>query len=207
MSIDYTVHLPADTKLNIKNSFGQITIPDYSGELSIESKFGGITAQALSNIKKLQVEFGSAKINSLESVDAVFKFSSIELTKISGSNTTKLEFCSSVKIGLANSISSLNLNESYSTVNLKPESNLSASYTIRTSFSSFVNRSNIDIQRTDQPEKYGPDSNKTYEGKSGSGSIPIKIKSEFGKIIIGEPKPDDIKEKKQKGKNRDSEEI
>lgn len=209
MNIDYTVHLPATTKLNIKNSFGAITIPDYTGELSIESKFGGVTAKSLSNVKKLHVEFGSANITSLENVDAIIKFSSLTLNNLDGNNKLKLEFCNSVKIGLANSLISLSMSESYSTVNLKPASNLSASYAINTNFSSVVNRSDIDIQRTDKPEKYGPNAKKTYEGKSGNGSAKIDVKSSFGKIIIGEPKSGDIKEKKKKDKDndRDSEEI
>lgn len=205
MNIDYTVHLPATTKLSIKNSFGTITIPDYSGELSIESKFGGITAKALPNVKKLQVEFGNANITSIENVDAAIKFSSLDLGNLAGNNKLKFEFCNSVKIGLANSLSTLNIDESYSTVNLKPASNLSASYAINTNFSSVLNRSDIDIQRTDKPEKYGPNAKKTYAGQSGNGSAKIDIKSNFGKIIIGEPKSGDIKEKKQK--NKDSEEI
>jgi hypothetical protein len=137
-----------------------------------------------------------------------FKFSSVELSKIGGNNTIKLEFCGSAKIGLARSIGSLNLSESYSTVNLKPASNLATSYTIHTNYTSFVNRSNIDIRRTDKPNnEYGPDLNQTYEGKSRNGSASIKIKSSFGKIIIGEPQPGDIKEKKKRDKNTDSEEI
>jgi hypothetical protein len=63
-----------------------------------------------------------------------------------------------------------------------------------------VDRSNAGIRRTDTPDKYGPDSDKTYEGKSGNGSAKIDIKSSFGKIILGEPTADDIKDKKDKTK-------
>ena len=67
---------------------------------------------------------------------------------------------------------------------------------ISTSFGSLVDRSNAGIKRTDTPNKYGPDSNKTYEGKSGSGSAKVDIKSSFGKIIVGEATEDDRKDKK-----------
>mgnify|MGYP006347689683 FL=1 len=73
---------------------------------------------------------------------------------------------------------------------------------ISTSFGSLVDRSNAGIKRTDTPNKYGPDSNKTYEGKSGSGSAKIDIKSSFGKIIVGEATEDDMKDKKDKTKNK-----
>jgi hypothetical protein len=86
-------------------------------------------------------------------------------------------------------------------VNLKP-GNLSASYTISTSFGSVVDRSSIGVKRTDTPDKYGPDSDKTFEGKSGSGSAKIDIKSSFGRIILGEPTAEDMKDKKEKSKNK-----
>ncbi len=210
MSIDYTVHLPASVKLNIENSFGSITLPDYSGELSLNSKFGGVTAGVLSNVKKINVEFGHAKIKSLDNIDGVFKFSTIELENLSGSNKLKFEFCSVAKVGITSNVTSVNINESYSTINVKPAINLSVSYTVHTSFGTLVNRSGADINRTDEPEKYGPDADKTYEGKSGSGSIKVDIKSSFGKIIIGEPKPGDIKDKekdKNKNKNKDKKEV
>lgn len=208
MSIDYTIHLPASVKLEIENSFGDITIPDYSGEVSLSSKFGNLTAGALSNVKKVTAEFGSAKIKSMDNVSTVFKFSTIEIDNLAGNNTLKFEFCSSAKINLSTNLSALNVNESYSTVNLRPAVNLSASYNVRTSFGSLVNRSNVDINRTDKPDQYGPDSEKDYEGKSGSGSVKIDIKSSFGKIIIGEPKPGDIKEKdKEKNKNKNKSEV
>ncbi|MFN8251724.1 MAG: hypothetical protein U0V75_07550 [Ferruginibacter sp.] len=208
MSIDYTVHLPASVKLDIENSFGGISVPDYSGEISLTSKFGSLTTGALSNAKGLNVEFGTAKIKSADNINAVFKFSSIEVDNLSGSNKIKVEFCNVAKIGLTNNITSLNLNESYSTINLRPAANLSATYSMHTSFGNLVNRTGISINRTDKPDEYGPDADKDYEGRSGSGGAKIDIKSSFGNVIIGEPKPGDIKEKnKNKNKNKNEEEI
>lgn len=198
MSIDYTIHVPVSVSMDISNSFGKITLPDYSGELSLSSKFGGIDAGNLGNVKKLNVEFGAANIKKLSNIDAVFKFSSVDLGSLSGSNKLKMEFCSTSKIVLTDALTSLNLNESYSTVNLKPTSNLPISFTLHTSFGTLVNRSGMDINRTDKPDEYGPDADKNFEGKSGNGSVKIDIKSSFGKIIIGEPQPGDMKEKKNK---------
>ena len=204
MSIDYTIHLPASVKLDIANSFGSVIIPDYSGEISLVSKFGSLTTGSLNNVKEMTVEFGRAKIKSMDNVNAIFKFSTIEIDNLSGSNKLKFEFCSVAKIGLSGSLSALNLSESYSTVNLKPAGNLSATYTMHTSFGTLVNRSGIDIERTDKPDEYGPDADKDYYGKSGSGAAKIDIRSSFGKVIIGELKPGDVKEKK---KNKNEEDI
>jgi hypothetical protein len=201
MHIDYEVHLPVSVSLNVANSFGDIELPDYTGTLAVTSKFGKLVAGSLSNVKDMGVEFGVATIRNISNLDATFKFSKVDIAHLGGKNKIKLEFCDATKIVLDNSLTSLHMNESYSTVNIKP-GNVSASYTISTSFGSVVDRSNAGIKRTDTPDKYGPDSNKTYEGRSGSGSAKIDIKSSFGKIIVGEATEDDMKDKKDKTKNK-----
>jgi hypothetical protein len=201
LQIDYEVHLPVSVTLDVVNSFGNIELPDYKGALSVSSKFGNLTTGSLVNLKDIGVEFGSASVKHLANIDATFKFSSITIESLSGKNKIKLEFCDATRINLDNNLQSLDLRESYSTVNIKP-GNLSASYSISTSFGSVVDRSNANIKRTDIPDEYGPDSDRTYEGKSGSGSAKIEIKSSFGKIIVGEPTADDMKDKKDKTKNK-----
>lgn len=198
MHINYTIQMPAGNALKIENQFGSIQLPDYSGTVSLVSKFGSLTTGNLPKAEKLLVEFGSANIKSLHNVDATFKFSTIRIENLTGSNKIKMEFCNSSRINVSNDLTSLNLNESYSTVNIRPTSNFSASYSIHTSFGSVKDRSNANIQRTDKPDQYGPDSNKTYEGKSGSGSSKIEIKSSFGRIIIGEATEEEMKVKDKK---------
>ena len=164
MQIDYEVHLPVTVELDVSNSFGDIELPDYTGAVSVTSKFGKLNCGLFVNLKEIGVEFGSATIKNMSNIDATFKFSKIDIANLAGKNKIKLEFCDATSINLGNNLKSLNLNESYSTVNIKP-GNLSASYTIATSFGTVVDRSNAGIKRTDTPDKYGPDSDKTYEGK------------------------------------------
>ncbi|TMI88575.1 MAG: hypothetical protein E6H08_17670 [Bacteroidetes bacterium] len=90
----------------------------------------------------------------------------------------------------------MTVNDSYSSVHLVPAANLSATYNISTSYGSVIDKTNIGINRTDSPDKYG-DFNKHYEGKSGTGTIKIDIKSSFGNIMIGEGTKADMKEKKK----------
>jgi hypothetical protein len=197
MSIDYEVHIPGSTALKVFNSFGPVTIPDYNGLLSLICNFGTLTTGSINKCEKLQVEFSTANIKSLRNCSAVFKFSEVNIENLSGSNKINMEFCSSSSINLDNDLTGLTMNESYSTVNLRPASNLSANYHIRTSFSSVKDRSNANIQRTDKPDQYGPDSERTYEGKSGSGAAKIEIKSSFGTIIIGQATEEEMKRKEK----------
>lgn len=197
MSIDYTVQLPASTALNIENSFGSIEIPDYNGAVSLTSKFGSLTAGKLAKPEKIAVEFGKADLKSIGNIDLEFKYSTITIDNLSGKCNLKMSFCSYSKIGLDNSLTGLTVNDSYSSVHLDPAPNLSATYSIRTSYGSVIDKTGIGIRRTDTPDKYGPDLNKHYEGKSGSGNVKIDIKSSFGNIMIGKGTKEDMKEKKK----------
>ncbi len=193
MHINYEVHLPVTVPLDLENSFGNIELPDYKGAVSISNKFGNLAAGSLGTVKDIHIEFGKAQIKSIADIDATFKFSKIQIENLSGTNKIKMEFCDSSRIVLPNNLTSLDLKESYSTINLKPASNLSANYSIRTSFGSFIDRASIGVVRTDTPDRYGPDSDKVFEGKSGSGASKVTIRSSFGKIILGEPTADDMK--------------
>jgi len=127
MRIDYDVHMPASNKLSITNSFGYITMPDYSGPVSINSQYGGITAGKLSKLEKLEVGFGKAKLKDLTNADVSFSYSSINIDNLSGSNKIKMDFCPYSKIIMDNDLTALTLDDSYSVVHLKPANNFSAS--------------------------------------------------------------------------------
>jgi hypothetical protein len=195
--------MPAGNQLVIDNSFGSTEIPDFSGPVSIVSKFGSLHTGKLTKVEKLQVEYGSADIESMSNTTAVFKFSSLKIENLSGSAKLDIEFCGSSRINLNNDLKSLNIKQSYSTINLKPVTNFSASYNIQTSFGSFKNKTDADIKRTDTPDKYGPDSKKNYEGKSGSGGAKIEVNSSFGTIILGDASEEEMKSKnKEKTKEK-----
>lgn len=200
MQINYTISMPAGNPLNIKNDFGSTTVPDFRGEVDLTSKFGSLTTGTLSNIKSINVEFGKANLANITSAPVTIKFSKAVISKLSGSVKLNLEFCSSVRLSLDNNLSSLDLKTSYSTVNLKPIGDLPASYNISTSFGSFKNTSGVKFSSDEDGDKErGPKFDYEYSGKSGSGSIPVKVKSSFGKIIVGEASEEDMKDK---GKNK-----
>jgi len=197
MSIDYDIHMPANNALNIENSFGSIVIPDYNGPVSLTNKYGSLKAGKLSKPEKVWVEFGSADLKSIGNIDLTFKYSSVTIGSLTGNSKLKFEFCGYSKINLDNGLTALTVNDSYSSVHLVPAANLSATYNISTSYGSLIDKTDIGIKRTDTPDKYGGDLNKRYEGKSGSGTIKIDIKSSFGNIMIGEGTKADMKEKKK----------
>ena len=197
MSIDYDIKMPSGNALNIENSFGSIVIPDYAGPVSLSNKYGSLKAGKLSKPEKVVVEFGSADLKSIGNIDLTFKYSSVTIGNLTGKSKLKFEFCGYSKVNLDNGLTALSVDDSYSSVHLVPAANFSATYNISTSYGSLIDKTNIGIARTDSPEKYGPDLNKRYEGKSGSGTAKIDIRSSFGNIMIGEGTKADMKEKKK----------
>ncbi len=196
MHINYSISMPSNNPLTVNNQFGSTTIPDFRGEVDLTSKFGSLTTGTLSSIKSIHVEFGKANLANITSAPVTIKFSKAVISKLSGAVKMNLEFCSSVRLNLDANLSSLDLKTSYSTVNLKPLGDLSASYNISTSFGSFKNTSNVKFNSDeDDGDNRGPKFDYEYSGKSGSGSIPVKVKSSFGKIIVGEASEEDMKSK------------
>ena len=204
MKVNYEISMPSSNPLKIINEFGAIVLPDYKGEVELTSKFGSLTTGALSNVKSVDVEFGKANIESIVDGPISIKYSSAEIGKLSGKIKLDLEFSSATKIKIDNSLTSLDAKVSYSTVNLRPVGDLPATYIISTSFGSFKNRTNIKFdsdENTDDDK--GPKFDHNYNGKSGNGSIPIKLNTSFGNIILGEATDDDMKDKdKSKSKTR-----
>ncbi len=198
MHINYSISMPANNPLTVKNEFGATTIPDYRGEVELTSKFGSLTTGNLSNIKNIQVEFGKADLANISGAPVTIKFSSAVISKLSGTVKMNLEFCSSVRLNLDNNLTNLDLKTSYSTVNLKPIGDLPASYNIFTSFGSFKNNSVIKFSSDeDGDNQKGPKFDYEYSGRSGNGNIPVKVKSSFSKIILGEASEADMKVKEK----------
>jgi virulence-associated protein VapD len=198
IEVNMVLYLPANNPLKVQNKFGPITIPDYTGKVDIESEFGALTAGNLANAGLISVSFGKAKIKSMANVDAAFKFSQAEVDNVTGSSKISVEFCSPCKITIASDASKIDISEGYSILNIRPAAGLQASYVINTRYSSFKNRTDTKLLRTNESPEYGPDRDREYEGKSGNGNCAIKIKSSFGKIILGEATAAELESKKDK---------
>jgi hypothetical protein len=198
MKIDYAVYMPVNISLRATNSFGTMIVPDYRGQAELESKFGKLTAGKLANVKSVSVEFGSAEIESASGGSITVKFSKAAVGSLSGSVVLRVEFSDAIKIGMNNSVSSLDLKSSYSQVYLDVPNNLSASFSVHTSFGEFKNKTAFAIkEERDDDDRHGPKFDKDYSGNAGSGGNKVKIRSEFGEVTLGHNLDVDMSEKKK----------
>lgn len=199
-SIDYVVYMPTRNPLSASNEFGAMSIGDYAGEVSLRSQFGKLTAGKLSNVKKVHVEFGKAVVEAINNGDVVIKFSRAEIKNLDGDVDGKFEHCGGIKLGVSNNIKSLTIKNSFTQLYLDCSANLSANFDIKTSFSEVTNKTGFAIKKEgEDDERRGPKFDHRYVGKAGSGNIEMKIKSDFGDVIVGHNIPFDAWEDSKKG--------
>ncbi len=205
LEINYVVYMPSGNPLEIENEFGPTIIPDYTGEVELTSKFGKLETGNLTNVKNINVEFGKAKFGNLSGGNISIKYSKAGFARLSGRVKMGIEFSNKITLNLDNNLSALDLRVSYSTINIKPSSDLAAGYTVSTSFGSFRNRTAVKFtsDADDDDDRRGPKFDYEYTGKNGSGAVPVKVKSDFSTIIIGDATEEDFHEKgKRKSKSK-----
>jgi hypothetical protein len=103
-----------------------------------------------------------------------------------GNVIANFEYCDGALLKVDNDMKSLNIKNNFSHLYLNLSTNISASFNIDTHFGDVNNKSNFSIKEEgEDDDRHGPNFNKKYTGKAGSGTIPMKIKSEFGEITLG----------------------
>ncbi|HCL84630.1 MAG TPA: hypothetical protein DIC22_11685 [Chitinophagaceae bacterium] len=183
--VDYKIVMPARNPLRVENSFGKISVPDFSGIVSLTSKFGELSTGKLANAKLVHVEFGKAEIGILNNADVILKFNSkSNVAGLGGNSKVHIEFCSQVNLTIDNTVSDLAVFESYSNIHLKAPDNLSAQFDIHTNFGNFKNTTEFNIAEDNDDDTSGPKFDKDYSGSAGSGAAKIKIKSSFGNVRL-----------------------
>lgn len=181
MKVNYVVTVPAETKLNINNSFGNIDMDDYPGQVTLIQKFGDLRTGDLPNMPKVNVEFGKYFGKNVTGGNLQFKFSTVEIEKLNGHIQSSFEFCKTTRIMLGSSVSQAGIQTSYSNIEVVLPRNFSGNFDIKTNFGKLTNNTTIIMK--DEEENY----NKSlFRGVSGKGTVPVKINSNFGKIVLSE---------------------
>jgi hypothetical protein len=200
MEINYEVHMPASNPLTLDCKFGKTVVPDMNSEVDISSSFGELTVGKLSKTSKLEVSFGKATVESVINSDIVIKFSKAQINKLSG-NIKCSQSYSGVKLNIDNSVTSLTVKNEFTELVLDVSKDLSANYDVYTNFSELRNKTDFKIKEESE-EGRGPKFDHQYNGKSGNGTMNIKVKSNFGDVLIGHDLPFDVDDDKEERKER-----
>jgi hypothetical protein len=188
MRIDIVVHVPATAKLYAENNFGPLTIGNYKGVAELVCKYGTLTAGTLSNSKNIRVDFGKAVIESVSDSKLLFKYSRVDIGKLSGTIDAEFQFCNSIDMPIDNTLKKLELKNNYTSLYFVAPKDFAADYEISTSNARVTAK--YDVLKEEIPgnpngytrvSSFTP--NHKYVGSLGKGGgTQISIKSNFGNI-------------------------
>lgn len=80
--INYLVNMPPSNALNLKNSFGETYLADFSGDLDLDVSYGGIKAGSLTGDSKIKISFSEGEIDEVENGRLTIKYSDVDIEKM-----------------------------------------------------------------------------------------------------------------------------
>ena len=127
-AINYTIKMPSNLALKVKNSFGDTYIGAYDGPAELDIAYGNIKAETFSNDLRLELSFGDGDINSAKRTDLTVKYSKLSMGKVS--NATINQQFSDLEI---DELEDVNLDSKYGNVEFGSLNNITG----KVSFSGF----------------------------------------------------------------------
>ncbi|CAG5009755.1 hypothetical protein DYBT9275_04563 [Dyadobacter sp. CECT 9275] len=83
LQINYTVYMPRENPLTVRNRFGDTDIPVFYAPLTIETKHGNFIANTLESTENtIDVKYGSAKIGKIANCKMDFQYSNLKLDQV-----------------------------------------------------------------------------------------------------------------------------
>ena len=112
--INYTIYMPDTNPLDIKNSFGDVTMGDRKNELDIIVSYGSMRVGDVSGEAQIKLSFGSGSVGSIEDGEATIKYSKFDID-----GASKLEMTqgfSEIEIG---EVTDLEIESKYGSVEIE----------------------------------------------------------------------------------------
>lgn len=191
--IDYTVSMPKNTPLIVKNRFGTTNIPFFMAPLIVQSMHGNFIATDLSGSKNdIDVSYGKAEIQQLLNGNLDIAYSGGRIGTLKGSSKIKFSYSGGFKIDALNeSAENVDIQASYSSLTIPMENN-NCNFDVTVSYGGFnypsdrnVSFTQNDDERKDNSHRYIPRMTKQYIGKIGKGNgTKVKIVSKYGQVSL-----------------------
>ena len=184
--IDYLVHLPSKAKLFAENSFGAMTIGNYSGDCELLERYGTLTAGKLENCTLLSVSFGKLVVESVRNSKLELRHSQIDIGKLSGAIQAKFEFCNSIDMPIDNSVTRFDLQNAYTSLYFVVPKDFTCDYDINTYNARLSSKVLLIKEEDNSTASFKSNAfniNHHYTGNFGKpGGSQIHISSRFGNI-------------------------
>lgn len=77
--INYTISIPANSKVDFTNKYGDIILPDYTGDVEVELSYGNMEAGELSGMTDIHLKYSDASIDGTGNVNFDLSYSDIKV--------------------------------------------------------------------------------------------------------------------------------
>jgi hypothetical protein len=200
--IDYSVYIPKNLELTISNSFGEVSLPDFSAPLTLNLNYSTLQAAKISNPdSKINLNYGVANIKALLGGDfnsnlteGVMNYSGGVFGNIKEAVKLNVNYSKNFRIeNIDEKVKKLEIFSNYSNIDLPIGEKFNGVFDIKTSHGTFwVDPALIvhffrNSETDGKKSGYKPKTSNTYQGKIGTTSntdTKILIISNFGDVKI-----------------------
>lgn len=82
LRVDYTINMPHNMFIELKNRFGDVFIDDFSGQMHLSVEYGAVKAQKLTgSVINMEIDFGSLSIASAETAYIISRYSKVNVDR------------------------------------------------------------------------------------------------------------------------------
>lgn len=201
LSIDYEIYLPRYTGIIIKNSYGEVVVPDRDGRVDLIVNYGQLKAGRLNSASNLlKVAYSGVKIQSINEGSVDIKYGSlqlgaakdlnVDLSYCSGSSigeigesaNVNLRYSSNFEIGLSRNIKKTNIKASYSSLTVIPNKEAKFDLNVAVSYAKFKYPEGR--TKVVEHDKKSNTSESFLAEWNGGGSATVIITSSYGNVSL-----------------------
>ncbi|WP_460880415.1 hypothetical protein [Pontibacter rugosus] len=198
VEINYTIYMPTENAVAIKNSFGDIYLASMKGKVDIDLKYGSLKCDRLTNTGNtlkiayssgsctyisggnMQVAFSNMKIDGANNLQGTSKYSDFKIGNLEEVIDLEVKYGSFKIDNISKNIRKVSLDSGFTPVNLNFEDNSAFNFAVNVQFANFnVDKSLVTI--TSLEKDY---TSAEYKGKFGGASPKgtVNIVSKYGDV-------------------------
>ncbi|RAU83822.1 DUF4097 family beta strand repeat-containing protein [Pontibacter arcticus] len=200
--INYTVHMPAENALKLKQTFGDAYVSALKGKADLNVKYGSLKTGNLSNVGNsvkvaygagncgfinqgnVEVSYGNMQIEGTNGLQGFSKFSDFKLGKLSDELNMEVKYGTFRVDNINKDIRKINLDIGFTPVVLNFENKAAFNFDVNVKFGSF----NYDKSLVNITSLVKDHTSAEYKGRFGGTSSKglISINSKFGDVQFSE---------------------
>ncbi len=198
LEINYTIYMPAENAISIKNQFGDVYLASMKGKAEIDVKYGALKCDRLTNqgntikltygsgdcnyIKggNISVAYGNMKVGEASGLQGSSKFSDFSIGNLQEAIDMKVQYGSFNVDNISNNVRKISLNSGFSPLSLRFADDSAFNFDVNVQFGNFnVDKSLITI--TSLEKDY---TSAEYKGKYGNtaSKAEVSIISKYGDV-------------------------